>query len=103
MRRSLAIAIPIWLLATSLLACRGSKSSGAPSQPKIIYLPSSATECLTQPPPPRPTLIPCRPDQPQCAEANLASLLDYLTAVDRYARLAWSVCGVKPLPQGDPA
>lgn len=96
MSRSLAILMLTLPLMTLPVGCGGSKSLS----PSTVYLPSSTeTECLRIPPPKRPKLTMCKASQqPSCDSANLSALLDYLVSLDKWSAIAWSLCGVRPMP-----
>lgn len=78
------------------VASCGSRQSGPKPIEKVVYLATPIQPCLKNPPPNRPVLS-CDQAIPNCPErdTDLAALLDYLTALDRWVRVyAWPVCRV---------
>ena len=70
-------------------ACRKSGTVA----PEIRYLPTPSAPCLSSPLPVRPTLYRCPPDTPQCDDANLATLIDYVLVLERFGKTAVALCG----------
>lgn len=103
-RLGMALALACALMMLPLACGSGSRSTApttpTPVEPEVRYLPLPAQPpCLAWAPPesPRPPET-CPADLPDCDLFNLyqARLLDHLEVLERWARIAWLICGRQP-------